>query len=439
MEMYRKYFLLFALWIFAALAIANDKELITSYVKKNFPQDFRITANQIKQLNLAIDHVRPTQDMDAKINVDMGFIEIGRALTRLYCAQLLRNGNHAAYRQFVDAQLQTNRKHILSFANFTKLSQHIQNLSENDYNLIETAAILSAVSLAKPTDNKIENIAHDKDTFLAMVVRNNSDFYPLLTDALQNNNEDIKKMLYVLFPPQTNFRHMLYTENGVGMFKYIRMMIKQRFLDKHGLDIWYAHWMINIAGFRGHVAQNGSMYLNDVTAESMQYLYQLITKMLDSPNFNPLIPYLEYRANLLGLNDLPEEERLFITHIGCLLRFYDKEEGVCLRNAMNKVPKASTQYAREYFIKGLQDQNQIVHTHVPALFGNALQATNGDLEQVLQTILPAYNSVIKNTPVGYKLELVFAKLCSAPNIARLLQEPAPKLKLANDGLVYLVN
>ncbi len=132
--MLRKVF--FSLVLIWTVSIQASQVQIRKYITTHFPPDLKISDAQIAQLAWACEHVRPTRDLAVRISEHDKFIEIGRALSRVYCAQLLRSGTRASYTRFVEAQLQAGSTDILSFASFRHLSAHIQKIKESDYYLL---------------------------------------------------------------------------------------------------------------------------------------------------------------------------------------------------------------------------------------------------------------------------------------------------------------
>lgn len=406
--------------------MSDDSTIISNYIDNHFPANFKVSANQIDQLSWVLDHNVSTNDLDLYIKSSAVHTEVSRALTRLYCSQLLRSGTRDSYNAFVAAQLQSNITEPLTFVTFNKLSKHIQSLQQNDYELLEVAAILAAVGLSEPATTLANKIVDqnpplkDNLDFLSITLRNYGEMYPIAQQVMLDNTA-AKKLLYILFPPQTNFRHMLYTEGGVGMFNSLRTMITHGYIDRSELDLLYASWIVNTAGFRGHILQNGSVYLTEPVAQAILKLQTLTYQILDFPTYNPLLPYLEYRAHGLGLQNLPYDDKLFITHLGCLMRLYNVSQGQRLYASVMKLPKNQRIYAMNYFLIGLDDPTQRTPTYVPALFGNILAATNGDIEKVIAKILPAYNEVLRQY-IDQKQSnvLSFYKLASRDNIQYLL-------------------
>lgn len=422
----------------------SSQQDLRNYIYSNFPITFNPNDLQIEQLAWAFRHNKHTNDSDLYAADQPMAIEVRRALTRLYCAQLLRAGTREAYQQFVVAQQSAKIEPTLSFAGFTKLAQHVQQLTPADYSLLETAEILSSVSLSQPAAELAARAmvepppSTDNMSFLAATLRNNINIYPI-TAQIMRDDSAARKLLYVLFPPQTNFRHMLYTEGGIGMFNYLRSMIKHGFIDKQSLDLWYAHWIVNIAAFRGHVDQRGSLYLNEPVAQAMLTLKDLIYEMLNTPNFDPLVPYLEYRAKHLGLAHLPTADRLFLAHWGSMLRLYTVPEGQELYASVMKIPVHKTRALKKYFATGLQDPNQATHLYVPAVFGNALKLTHGDLDQVLQQLLPIYDQILQQAArQRFTSSLSFNQLSASVNVQRLLKSTVePRFKIQPEGTVLL--
>lgn len=430
----------------ASVTCANEHQKIRTYIQQKFPPEFVLNDAQISQLAWAFQHDKHTNDFDLWVQDPDFYVEISRALTRLYCAQLLRAGTIDAYNHFVAAQLAANNHAPLSLSGFNKLAQHVQALSASDYALLETAAILSAVSLSKPAEKiaqqamDVSPVLNDNMGFLAATLRNGINIYPLTARIMQDSTA-ARKLLYILFPPQTNFRHMLYTEGGIGMYSYIRSMIAHGFIDCTNLDLWYAHWIINIAGFRGHVAQSGSLYLNEEVAQSMLTLKGLVYEILEQPSFDPLVPYLEFRAKNLGFSHLPQEEKLFYAHLGCLMRLYNIEDGQKLYNSLQKISANKLNAIKRHFMHGLHEPQQVTHMYVPALFGNALKYTQGDLDHVVTQILPAYDAILQQAArQNIHVALSFNQLSATKNIVQLLDKNAveeQRFKILKDGTVTL--
>jgi hypothetical protein len=406
---------------------ADKIKLIRSIASNDFPISFKISEDQLTQLSWVLDHNNRSYDMDFAVNESEIHIEIHRALTRLYCAQLLRIGTVYAYNSFIAAQSETGILQPLQLSSFMLFSKHMQQLTKDDYELIEAATILTSVSMTKPAANLAQqniNVGFketDALDFISYTVRNSKNLYPITWNILDKNSNS-KRLFYVLFPPNTNFRHMLYTEGGIGMFNYLRAMITHGYITRNELDLWYAFWIVNIAGFRGHIQHNGSLYLTAPVADAMCELKHLVYEMLNNPTYDPLLPYLEYRAKSLGYEHLPREERLFFAHLACLMRIYSISDGQRLYASVTSLPLSSRSVVMQEFYNGLQDANHVYATHVPALFGNALYLENGDIEKVILKILPAYNAILLNyITSNAKSTLCCNELSAMKNLKVLLQ------------------
>jgi hypothetical protein len=427
----------------AFVAQAVEQDQIKKYIEQNYPADFFLTNAQLDQLSWAFAHETRSYDMDVLVDKPELHVEISRALTRMYCARLLRSGNRESYHKFVKAQIESGITQPLTIATYNKLAQHMQNIKAEDYELLENAAILSAVSLSKPAAQLAQKVIDIQPEmlgagdFLAATLRSEMNIYPLVAQNTAQN-EAAKKILFILFPPQTNFRHMLYTEGGIGMFNYLRTMIRHGFIDQTALDLWYAHWIINIAGFRGAIKQNGSIYLNEPVAQAMLSLKSFVDEMLHDPNLDPLTPYLQYRAKSLGFDQLPREQSLFLAHMACMLRIYTVAEANKLQQALHKLSKEDQQQVFAYFISGLEDPTLITPTHVPALFANALELSNGDVGLVIARLMPIYNSAIAAISKQNLSRLCFNQLSASVNLQRILASDATfKLLIEKDGTVML--
>lgn len=431
---------------------ARDQDVLGQYIRQNFPASLQISSAQLAQLTWVLGHDRRSNDMDMQASANGMHIEIVRAVTRLYCLQLLKSGRAQDYDDFISAQLKTNENKTLTFNSFKKLSRHIQKLKSLDYQLLEVATILSAVSLTSQafTQAKIlidtKPLVADNLEFLSATLRKDPNIYPL-TKNLVNDNISAKKLLYVLFPPQTNFRHMLYTEGGVGMFKYLRTMIKHQYINADEIDLWYAYWLVNIAGFRGHVEHAGSLYLTEPVFQAMNNLKSMLDEMVHAPNFNPLLPYLEYRAELLGFSSLPADEKLMLAHIGAMMRLYTVEEGQQLQIGYTNLNKQLKQELAADFANSLIDYERLTPTYLPALLGNTLVLLNGDINKTVKTVLPIYHRALRqyyqsvaNGALKPSVPLGFNNLSATKNVQKLIESDTNNLaaiKIMSDGEVYL--
>jgi hypothetical protein len=427
-------------------ANAGNLKTINDYIQHTFPASFKISDLQISQLAWTLQHKTYTYDADLLVTNQQLHVEIPRTLTRLYCASLLQNGSKKAYAQFVAAQMRAGVKQPLSFATFVKLSKHVQKLTRADYLILENCAILSAISLTKPAADTakrmidIERISNDNLEFLSATLRIPSNIYPIMAQV-QHDPITARKLLCIIFPPQTNFRHMLYTEGGIGMFKYLRRMIQHGYIDQAGLDLWYAHWIVSLAGFRGHIDQHGSLYLTEPVAQAMFELKKHIDEMLSAPNYDPLTPYLEYRASLLGLTHLPVAQRLTVAHLGALLRLYTVADGQQLHASFLRLPLKEQRMFSAHFARGLVDSTQITPTYAPALFGNGMILSKGDLDLVVQSLLPIYNRVLQQAvQQQIKAAVSFNDLSAQHNLRKLLAKDhsaKPEFKILRNGNVLL--
>jgi hypothetical protein len=442
--------------ILTGFMIANCVQAVAdvelrAYIQKNYPYKLQISEEQIQQLSWVMGHVRRSYDMDMQA-VDNGVhIEIVRALTRMYCLQLLRSGTADDYTKFIAAQLDANANSSLTFCSFKKLSKLIQALNALDYELLETATILSAVSLsaeaAKLAQNmlNVDNISNDNLTFLVATIRADQNIYPLIKQ-ITSDKERARKLLYILFPPQTNFRHMLYTEGGIGMFKNLRTMIQHQYVNADEINLWYAYWVINIAGFRGHIAQNGSLYLTEPVYQAMTTLKTLIDNMFASPNYNPLIPYLEYRAGLLGFANMPQQEKLLLAHLGCLMRLYNVEDGNRLLTGYYLLSRYEKKELLVIFAAQLNDSALITSTYLPALFGNTMALNGGDIKQTVLLTIPLYihatklyNQMQVNGEIKVGVALSFNLSSASKNIRKIINgvDSISKIKIMPDGEVII--
>lgn len=385
-----------ALFLYAALANAD------------------LTVMEQQQLKWLDGYTRRSYDMDLNVTNKKVHMEILRASTRMRCLELLRNGDRQSYNEFVAAQ----SADCLSFATYNKLSVYIKRLSDDEYLLLRKAVILTAVSLTPQARAQMPE---------SEIVNNSLDFSAELVRATESDRK-----LFIMFPPQTNFRHMLYAESGNNMFATLHKMIQLKYMRVEDLNLWFAYWIVNMAGFRGHTEQRGSIYLTEPVVDAMLHLKACIDNMLLSPQYEVLTHYLDYRAKLLGLQDLALDQRTTLAHLGAMMRLYTPQAGRRLYQSFVRLPTVTQTQLINFF-------NQDVHTkpaitHAPALFANALTITDGNIELVIAKILPIYAQALYISTGSVSLNA----LSSTRNVRTLLNHYQLSLTVNPDREVAVV-
>lgn len=352
---------------------------------------------EMDQLSWLQGYSRRSYDMDLYTTNQYAHIEIPRAMTRMRCLELLQDGSSRAYQEFVIAQ----NTDCLSFTNFKKLAAFIKNLSADQISLLRKAVIITATSSTPEACTQIPEVKLLNDTldFSAALVR----------------SSNIERQLYCVFPPHTNFRHMLYAESGDNMFKTLQTMIQLKYMGQQDLDLWFAYWIVNTAGFRGQVEQRGSIYISESIANAMLHLKGLLNQMLLAPEYPVLGNYLQYRVRLIGLQEMPLEQQVVFGHLAGILNLYTPLQGRMLYSAFMQLPLKTRQDLERFY-------NYEVHTYktisyVPILFSNAFLYSDNDFSSVLSILLPLYMEAVH---LSSGKGASFNELSQAKNITKLL-------------------
>lgn len=357
-----------------------------------------LSETETEQLSWLEGHEQRSYDMDVYATTnEYSHIEVPRAIVRIRCLELLQDGDSRSYQEFVSAQ----NTSCLSFTNFKKLSAFIKRLTPNQILLLRKAVIITATSLTPQARAQIPEIE---------VLNSSLDFSAALVRAT-----NAERQLYCMFPPQTNFRHMLYAESGNNMFKTLQTMIQLKYMGQTELDLWFAYWIVNMAGFRGHVDQRGSIYLTEHIASSMLYLKDLLDQMLLAPEYPVLSNYLQYRVRLIGLQEMPAEQQVVFGHLAGLLNLHTPLQGRMLYASFMQLPSKTRQDLVNFFNCDIHGFAPI--SYVPALFSNALLYADNDFSLVLSQLLPIYMDAVR---LSAGKGASFNQLSQTENIKKLL-------------------
>ncbi|MET4710001.1 hypothetical protein [Endozoicomonas lisbonensis] len=397
--------ILFPMMMLAAessLANANITTL-RDYIKATYGQELVISDAQINQLSWVMDNPLATPEMDF-YTVKGIHREVPRALSRLYNLQRLRSGTNEDFEKFIAPQKdakalkveKAEKVEILSADSFRQLSADIRALKDYQYEGLAAAAIISAVTLSPEAIKKARLIPNlklptDSVKFLAATAPEAGKIYPL-AQALNKRFKTGNHLFEVAFMPDSHLRHMMYNEGSLAMYEHIDQGLANGSVSRDDLRFWYYHWVINIAGFRGHIAPKGSLYLTQDTYNAMtavkSVLDQLGTRKKD---FNPMRAYLAKRADWLQLDKLTQntDEQQALASIAASLRLFSPEQGKQLYQAFRQLTPADQKRWLAYSQFQFTNTRTPAPTYAPALFANAV--VEAGLTDTVVKVLPLFS------------------------------------------------
>ncbi len=370
-------------------------ERIKAFVHQHYGQQLVLTDEQLEQLAWVEESQFYTPEATGRTDLHP---EVPRALSRLYNLQQLRDGTPAGYRAFVEPQVLAGHHAILSQSGFETLSRLIQGMSKVQYDVLAAASIISGVSLSPEAVRRAGRylgnvVPPDSTQFLSATAPYAGDIYPLAHQLISQHPE-AKALFKVVFMPNSHLRHMLYNEGSLSMYSYLEDNIHSGQLSRGDIDLWYGYWVVNIAGFHGHLSGPGSLYLNQHAFEAINDLHRLFVTMFAGDTQNPMLLYLKQRAQWLGLGEHPlsENERLALAALGAMLRLYTPTEGSALVAGFKQLDSHNQALWVSHRVKQLQKQPFPSETYGPAVFANILRQTS--LPGTIKAVVPLYNSVI---------------------------------------------
>jgi hypothetical protein len=316
----------------------------TQYGGGAFP--VRLSDAELAQLSVLQPNTVSTPEAGARIAArgaqpfDQLNIEIRRALARVYCLQLLRRGGQEAYQAFVAAQPEAGR---LTFDAFQQLSAWIRARTPLQMVALRASCFLTISDHARRQAGT--EAPADSEQFLTWTMdpgHHPAAIYPVYA-ALPL---DARALMPVVYLGGSHVRHMLYTEGGHTMFNVLRQQIRARALDQEAYEVWFMRWVINIAGFRGHVDARGSAYLTQTTFDDLRALKGQLDRLWEDVDYDVFGGYLEVRQEELEVNSL------FLAHAGALMRLHTRPEGQALQawfDGLSAADRAAYEAAFEQF------------------------------------------------------------------------------------------
>lgn len=422
-------------------AQANEAiDLIREYIRVTYGKDLNITSSQIEQLSWVMDNPVATPEMSADRLPSDIHREIPRALSRLYSLQLLKSGTEKDYDAFILPQKDLDVP-VLSLQHFNQLSGLIRGLDEESYETLAAAALISAVTLS-PTARERASVVldtklpEDSTRFLAVTADKATSIYPLAKEIARKYRSDGHKFT-IVFLSDSHLRHMMYNEGSLNMYSTLKEGFRSGKLKPGDLSLWYAYWVDNIAGFRGHVSAKGSLYLTENTFRAMNQIKVELDKLQKNPDFNPIPAYLTARAQWLKLSNdkgLSTQEVEALGALAAMMRLFTPEEGSLLLKAFSTLPKEQKKRWVDHVQSQLQTTDYATPTYAPALMANALILSN--LAETVEKVLPFYLSALdvaalarktgelpKSTPLSFRV------LANDKQVKIILKSAPPGIKI----------
>ncbi|KEQ18780.1 DUF6829 domain-containing protein [Endozoicomonas numazuensis] len=423
--------------------------LIREYARITYGKDLKITSSQIEQLSWAMDNPNFTPEMSADRLPSGIHREILRALSRLYSLQLLRSGSEEAYDAFILPQKDLDIA-VLSQQHFNQLSELIRGLDDESYDTLSAAALISAVTMSPTARERAsivlgEKLPEDSTQFLSVTAEKATSIYPLAKEVASKYHSDGRKFT-IVFLPDSHLRHMMYNEGSLNMYTRLKEGFRSGQLKLQDLNLWYAYWVDNIAGFRGHVSAKGSLYLTENTFRAMNQIKTELDRLLKDPDFNPVPSYLIERARWLKLSDYKSLSTPEIQALGALaamMRLFTPEKGSQLLQAFRKLPGEQQKRWINHVQSQLQTTVYATPTYAPALFANTLLISN--LTETVEKVLPFYLNALdtaakarkagelsENTPLSFRV------LANDKQVRALLKSAKPMIQVdSKTGLATL--
>ncbi|HVT62334.1 MAG TPA: hypothetical protein VHD33_02455 [Legionellaceae bacterium] len=292
----------------------HSSELVRSFASTHYP-NLPLHPKMVEQLSWLQNNSVNTSQSNVNLPKTSINIEVKRALSRLNALTLLIEGGSLAHAAFVQSQL----KDVLSEKNFNHLSHFIQELS-----LISRKCLMATCFITKSDqvinkvpEEKRNELPADSEQFITYIVTYFPKLYPIC--ALLDH-ESIALLKYAFYK-NAHARQILDMEGGYNMVSGMAEAIRLRTITYEQYNLWFARWIINVAGLDGHVNHQGSIYLTEPVANCIWALKLELDQLWINSNHQVIDNYLVFRKKQLEVNDI------YTAYLGALMRQYQPKIG----------------------------------------------------------------------------------------------------------------
>jgi len=378
--------------------------VITTYRDRFYP-GLLVSELELENLSWCVNN--PIQTPSAGPATEL-HIEVRRTCSRFYLLNCLRAGGADSYTLFS----RLNTKDPISFEQFTRLSDQIKSLSEDQFLALRAVVIALSVTLSPEAKKRATTAlgTHSLDSvdFLIETMLRCPEIYPAYQALSPEGQAFFRHSLEI-----GNFRHLIYVEGDQGMLKKFEIFcsLYEPADRKKFLEFSLLAWTMQIAGFSVKTDDSdprGSLYLNTRNMDAIFKWHELLLSGAETPEIIPslLSQYLNYRREKLGRDFTNAQLKIL-----ALSRVYVCEDDLTLCDAVRSIDGESP-----------ASTCSTTPTYLPAVFASGLKLMSEDKPRAMAicyAIYQRYFSEYLASPTRDLAPLSFRDLATEASIQRL--------------------
>lgn len=287
-----------------------SRGIVEAFAQTHYPA-LPLSPEMIEHLLWLQDNTVMTSQSNAQSISRPANGEVQRCLSRLYCLTLLLDGSESSYLALTQSQAEDL---VLSKDNFEQLSKLIQNLSADEYDCLKATCFITkldrAIIIMALSEKTKGQIPADSEQFITYMTTH----FPTLTPVTQLLTPAGNALLRHAFCANSHARHMLDMEGGYNMVSSLADMIRNHQITHNQYQLWFARWIINIAGLDGHIHYQGSSYLTNPVADSMVALKLELDQLWNKSDHPVVDNFLKFKTKQLHVNSP------YAAYLGALMR-----------------------------------------------------------------------------------------------------------------------
>lgn len=288
-----------------------------------------------------------------------------------------------------------------------------------------------------PEDSR-KTLPADSEQFITYYVTHYSNRLPIYSLL----SKEASDLLRYAFYENAHARQILDLEGGQNMLTSLRAAISNKTMDYVEFNLWYARWIINIAGLDGHLCPQGSSYLTQPVANGIFALKQELDQLWINPDHPVLTEYMRFRARQLDVKNL------YLAALGALMRQYTPIKGHQIQKWFLQLPEDMQKQLLDDFAKRLKD-TKATPTFQPPLLLNLLDlgcSVSDTLTLFIQIEAKATKKyltaiaageVLVSTPLSYRDVAFKDKLRPILDYFMTQVKNLPEFEIDSTGNVYV--
>ena len=295
--------------------------------------------------------------------------EFERTIATLVNFHLLLDGSDEAFKRFVESQPS---QEALTRENFQKLHTFVQEVlaaQDEGSKAVEVDLILGDMGKTPEARRRAAEYSvdeRDHDIFLSICLKKCPEIFPTFSSISKKLQQALKEGTGLI-----HFGHAVHLEGDLKMLDELKNSNIVANNPK-AFDLQILAYMMDVSGARAHEDNRGAKSFTNNIFLAINGMKEALSKLATQTPKEALSYYVDFRANLLGLDPSKQENRV-LARLGAMMRLFTPEDGQILEESYHLLADDQKKAVERTF-NPFTARKERTPTYIPAVFVNFLDS-----------------------------------------------------------------